>query len=266
MSTPEAAERLSAAFPELADTLVVSIPNGFDDADFAEDATPRDDDAFRIVHTGYLHTELGRRQRRTASLRRVLGGAVQDVDILARSPVYLLEAVERIQREQPELGARLEVHFAGVLSAADLAVVAASPASRVHGFVSHEESRVLVRTADLLFLPMHDLPRGVRATIVPGKTYEYVASGRPILAAVPEGDARELLAAAGTAFLCGPRDVAAMADAIVEADARARAGVSAPPPPPELLQRYEYARLAARLAAVFDELAPRRAEFVAGAR
>lgn len=265
MSTPEAAERLSDAFPELADSLVVSIPNGFDEADFADAVTPRDDDAFRIVHTGYLHTELGRRQHRTAPLRRVLGGAVQDVDILARSPVYLVEAVERIRREQPELGARLEIHFAGVLSQADLAVVAASPTSHVHGFVSHEVSRVLVRTADLLFLPMHDLPPGVRATVVPGKTYEYVASGRPILAAVPEGDARDLLAAAGTAFLCGPRDVAAMANAIVDVDARARAGVSAPPPPPELLQRYEYGRLAARLAAVFDELAPLRARVVAGA-
>ncbi len=34
-----------------------------------------------------------------------------------------------------------------------------------------------MRSADLLFLPMQNLPPGVRATIVPGKTYEYLASG-----------------------------------------------------------------------------------------
>ena len=52
----------------------------------------------------------------------------------------------------------------------------------------------MIRAADLLLLPMHDLPNGNRARLVPCKTYEYLASGRPILAALPEGDARDLLA------------------------------------------------------------------------
>ena len=43
----------------------------------------------------------------------------------------------------------------------------------------------LISSADLLFLPMHELPEGTSARIVPCKTYEYLASGRPVLAAVP---------------------------------------------------------------------------------
>jgi glycosyltransferase involved in cell wall biosynthesis len=259
MSTPEAASRVRAEFPELADKLVVAIPNGFDAAEFAGDPPSRTDDAFRIVHTGYLHTELGYRQHRTAALRRFLGGAVPGVDILSRSPVYLIEAVERVRRDHPQLGAKLEVQFAGVLTPRDLAVARRSPATKILGFVSHDESLALMRAADLLFLPMHDLPNGARATVVPGKTYEYVASGQPILAAVPAGDAQDLLSAAGTAFLCRPKDVEGMAAAIVEAYERSRSGGSLPAPPAELLRQYEYRRLARELATVFDQLsgAPR---------
>jgi glycosyltransferase involved in cell wall biosynthesis len=188
------------------------------------------------------------------------------VDILGRSPVFLIEAVEKIRREQPELGARLELQFAGVLSPRDFAVVRKSEASRILGFVPHDESRALMRAADLLFLPMQDLPDGSRATVVPGKTYEYVASGRPILAAVPEGDARDLLVAAGTASFCGPTDVDGMANVIVQAYERSRSGQLPPPPPPEVLERYEYRLLATRLASVFDQVvgAPDRSALVAG--
>ena len=79
-----------------------------------------------------------------------------------------------------------------------------------------------MRSADLLFLPMHDLPPGRAAGIVPYKTYEYLAAERPILAAVPDGDARDLLRVPH-ATLCRPKDVEAMAAAIADAiDARAR--------------------------------------------
>jgi glycosyltransferase involved in cell wall biosynthesis len=122
-----------------------------------------------------------------------------------------------------------------------------------------------MRAADLLFLPMHDLPEGARATVVPGKTYEYMASGQPILAAVPEGDAHDLLSTAGTAFLCRPKDVDQMAAAIVEAYERSRSGAPLPAPPAELLRRYEYRRLARELASVFDQLSevPRRSALAA---
>jgi hypothetical protein len=90
MSTPEAARRLQDELPELSDRIVRAIPNGYDAGDFSGTPPAREDGAFRIVHTGYLHTELGFRQRRTARLRRVVGGAVDGVDILSRSHVHLI--------------------------------------------------------------------------------------------------------------------------------------------------------------------------------
>ena len=63
---------------------------------------------------------------------------------------------------------------------------------------------------------MHDLPVGTRPAIVPGKTYEYLPTGQPILAAVPDGDARDLLERGGNAFICRRADISEMASVIAK--------------------------------------------------
>jgi glycosyltransferase involved in cell wall biosynthesis len=256
MSTPEAVRRVRRAIPELDDKVVLAIPNGFDAADFERPVEPRSDGVFRIVHTGYLHTELGYQQRRHARLRRALGGTAPGVDFLTRSHFFLLQAVDRLLQDDPSLASTLEVHLAGVASDVDREVAAGSPVVKMPGYLSHDQTLDLLGTADLLFLPMHDLPPGVRAGIVPGKTYEYLASGRPILAAVPDGDARDLLEEAGGTALCRPADVDGLAGAIRKHLERFRAGEAAEAPRSEVIAPYEYRLLAARLAAVFDQLRP----------
>ncbi len=146
------------------------------------------------------------------------------------------------------------MHLAGVLSDADLAEAGRSKVVRTHGYLSHAATVELLRSAGLLFLPMQNLPEGTRATIVPGKTYEYLAARRPILAAVPDGDARDLLAQAPTATLCRPADVDGMAAAILEAVRRSEHGEPVPDVPAELLAPFERPRLTARLAGVFDDV------------
>jgi glycosyltransferase involved in cell wall biosynthesis len=263
MSTPEAARQLVAAFSELGDRPVLAIPNGYDAADFAAvEVGERDPGVFRIVHTGYLHTELGLQQRRQARLRRVFGGATPGVDILTRSHVFLLEAVDELLRRDPRLRGRLEVHLAGVLSETDRRIASGSPVTVLHGYLSHAESIALMRSADLLFLPMQNLPPGRRSATVPGKTYEYLASGRPILAAVPSGDARDILARAGHT-VCDPDDISAMQATIASSMARRDADGSAPGIESEVVQAFERRELTRRLAevirAVVDQDVPAEA-------
>jgi glycosyltransferase involved in cell wall biosynthesis len=253
MNTPEAVVRLLQAFPELGDKIVTSIPNGFDNADFEGAPRAREDRVFRIVHSGYFHTE---RAGEASRIRQLLGGLpVKGVDFLARSHVYLLQALDRLLATEPALANMIELHLIGVSSEADRAVSARSPFVREHGYKSHAETLDFVRSADLLFLPMQDLPPGVRAGLVPGKTYEYLASGRPILAAVPEGDARELLTEAGTALICGPKDVDRMTELIAGAVDRWRRGIQPPTANAEVVARYERRRQTEQLADVIDRVA-----------
>ncbi len=255
MSAPEAVARVQRELPELSGIPIEDLPLGFDDADFEGPPPRRDDETFRIVHTGFMHTRLGLRHRRTHRLRGALGGLYTEVDVLTRSHLYLLDALGRVVERHPDLRERVELHLAGSLTHDDRVVASRSPVPvREHGFLPHDQTIQLIRSADLLFLPMHELPDGRRAGLVPGKTYEYLASGRPILAAIPEGDARDLLLEAAHARLCSPSDVDAMTDAIEAEVERWRAGAAPAAPRADVVARYERGRIAERLATLLEAM------------
>lgn len=257
MNTPEATAALSEELPRLRETPIATITNGFDASDFDGDAPPRTDAMFRIVHTGYLHTDMGLWLRKRA--HRMLGGARAGVDILTRSHAPLLEALEAWCARRPDVRGSFELVLAGSVTDGDRRIVGESPvadAVRFPGYLSHAESVALVRGADLLYLPMHDVARGSRSRIVPGKTYEYMAAGRPILAAVPDGDARDFLERSGTALLCRPGDVDGMVQILETAyDGWAR-GDPVVRPDEQYVARFERRNLTRELGALLAGLLP----------
>jgi hypothetical protein len=262
MAAPEAAERLRGTMPELADRVVCGIEIGFEREDFDVPAAPRDDAVFRIVHTGSLHTDFGLQLRRSRRRRRILGGSVDGLDILTRSHVFLLQAIESLIQTNPSLRGRIELHLAGALTPGDRAITERLEFVRFAGLLPHRETVALMRTADLLFLPMHDLPPGQRAGLIPYKTFEYLAARRPILAAVPDGDVRDMLAPLGDVFLVRPADVGAMTSVLHAQIARGQLarvaeGLDSPP-----LRRLERRQCVARIAAVLDEVLERAGQRV----
>jgi len=254
MNAPEARRRVLDAFGGLDPERVVAIPNAFDPGDFQAPVAPRQDGCFRILHAGSLHTEHGLAQRSASPVQRLLGGTVPGVDFLTRSHVYLLEALATLLARRPELAPLVAVELAGVFTDADRAVAARYPFVRLSDFVPHAGTLELMRTADLLFLPMHDLPPGRRAGLIPHKTYEYLAAGRPILAAVPDGDARELLVESGAALVCRPDDIEAMTRHLEAEIDRWRSGGAARRPRPEVVERCGCGRLVTDLAALYETL------------
>jgi glycosyltransferase involved in cell wall biosynthesis len=247
----EGARRIQARMSEFANRPVVSIPNGFDRSDFDDLPPPhRNDGVFRIVHTGSMYTDIGRRQR--WRLRRLFVGSTPGVDILPHSHLYLLEAIGRLVDRDPSLRSRIELLLVGVVAPKDREAADRSSFVRATGYVPHREAIALTCSADLLFLPMYNLAPGMRAATVPGKTYEYLAAQRPILAAVPAGDLRDILVHAGNAHICGPDDIEAMADAIsAELD-----GTSSLPArvPDGVLQRFERRSLTSDFAALLSQV------------
>ena len=254
MCAPEAAERVRRDLPGRAERIVTSVPIGFDRGAFGGPARRGGDGSFRIVHTGSLQTQLGNDHRRSRNLRRVLGGTSVDVDILTRSHVFLLEAVDRLLAARPELRDRVEVHFAGGLTDGDREVIGGRSYVRDAGLLAHPETVALMRSADLLFLPMHNMPPGERAGLIPYKTFEYLAARRPVLAAVPDGDVRDLLEPLADATVCRPDDVAGMAAAIgawVDRGPVDEVAHDFDAPP---LAELERSRCVARIAAVLDRV------------
>jgi len=171
----------------------------------------------------------------------------------------LLEAVERVVRADPAAARDLRVELAGPF---DRDWEARARARGLDGIVRfagarpHEESRALQRAADALLLWK---PRGAGyGTMVPGKLYEYLDSGRPILALLPQGDeAAEWVARAG-GWVGPPGDAALLAAELAARLARWRREGRAPGARVAGLESRTRAALAAELARALDALVERR--------
>jgi hypothetical protein len=254
MAAPEAAARVRRSMPELAGRTVTGIPIGFEPDDFDVAVEPRDPGVLRIVHTGSMHTDFGLRLRRTRRARRVLGGMADGLDVLPRSHVFLIQAIERLLAGDPSLAGRIELHLAGSMTAEDLAAADGRPFVHVAGRLPHRETVALMRSADLLFLPMHDLPAGTRAGLIPYKTFEYLGAERPILAALPDGDTRDLLAPLDHVTIVRPTDIDGMAAALRSAIAAGPGVEVARRIGSPALRPYERSTCVARIADVLEQV------------
>ena len=128
---------------------------------------------------------------------------------------------------------------------------------RFTGPLAHAETRACQRAADALLLWK---PRGAGyRTMVPGKLYEYLDTGRPIVALLPEGDEAAGLVLRAGGWTGRPGDAATLAAELAARLAHWRAHGRAPDARPDWLATHTRAALAARLAGALDGLVGGRA-------
>jgi glycosyltransferase involved in cell wall biosynthesis len=223
----EGIERSAASRPGR----VVHLPNGYE-PDTAGPPPPRDPDHFTLVFTGML-------------------SLMPDVEVL-------FEALHQVLARRPEARRRIRVRLAGPFDTdyEDRAVaLGLKGIVEFTGPIAHERARALQRTADLLLLWK---PRGFH-TMVPGKTYEYLDAGRPLLALLEAGDEAEQLVrrAGGICLPSGDREglAAELERRYLAWKEGAGTGSQALPGRPDWLEEHTRSRLSARLAVLLDGLA-----------
>lgn len=264
MNTPEAAAAVEEEFgrgrpsnepgPRVT-ARVISITNGYDAEDFGK-GTPQAvaPDALRIVHTGMFHSELAQVWDRVFEGRGVLNKIKyprRPINLWTRTPRYLLEAMERVIASGRIPRDKLELVLVGEVSAEDERLIKASPVAanvQLLGYRNHGESVNWVESADVLFLPLHTPIDGGPALVVPGKTYEYLGSGRPILAMGPPGDMRKFVNDTQSGVAIGGDDVSAAAEALVRFYEAKRSGAALMKQDRGAVEQYERRALTARLA------------------
>jgi glycosyltransferase involved in cell wall biosynthesis len=201
------------------------ITNGFDPEDESRGADGLlDGSRHSLVHTG-----------RMAAARS--------------SPRALLEALRHLRGENPELAARLEVVFAGPLSAEERELLAAADLdglARTVGSLPRPEALGLQRQADSLLIVTEGARRSSVAT---GKLFEYLAAGRPVLVLGEETEAARIVEATGAGFCASASEPASIAAAL-------RRLLTDPPPGAgsEIGARYAYPVLARRLADLIERV------------
>ena len=217
LNTAEAASQCLDEFgPHLAPK-ILSVENGFEAEHFLNSRI-RATQKIRIMHTGTFHCESlyppnGIRARFSA-LRHASRG---NIDRTGRTPHHLFRAALKIRNTHPELASRLHFDFIGDVDS-DLRRCVSDGGfesqTTLHGYIDHGRMTELLAQASALFLPGGKLADGVRDPITPGKTYEYLASGRPVLAALHPGSGLDLVSSCPGVFCCDPCDGGSIADAI----------------------------------------------------
>ncbi len=138
------------------------------------------------------------------------------LDVRTSSPAFIAGAVRLLLAGHPDWAGRVTVSVWGnpypqaVVDRA-LAAARAGDLVSVHEPLPHAQVAAKMGAADLLFLTLPGRPDGSPGGRISAKTYEYLMTDRPILAAVPPGENREFLTGREGVWLVDPADETAMA-------------------------------------------------------
>ncbi|WP_231493358.1 glycosyltransferase family 4 protein [Alicyclobacillus macrosporangiidus] len=169
------------------------IRNGVDPSDFPSESPYPKSDRFTLLYAGILYP--------------------------ARSPAVFFQALSRLLRYGYVRRDEIRVQFAGVfdypgyednrrlVEQLDLQEVV-----EVLGYLPRKEVLARMMSADALLL-FGDRPSSAR-DYVPGKVYEYLYAGRPILALLPDCEAADIIRSANGGIVVDPYKPEAVAEAL----------------------------------------------------
>ncbi|MCK4590453.1 MAG: glycosyltransferase family 4 protein [Candidatus Latescibacteria bacterium] len=220
-------ENLRKAHPRAAASKFTVIPHGFDPDDFKNKGKPSSTGKFTVTYSGSFYATV--------------------------TPKHFLSAVREILDEEPGLANEIKLLFLGMFREENKRLVNKlnlQDVVDIRGYLPHSESVVQLLNSDLLWLTL-DESEGAEA-VTPSKLFEYIASGRPILACVPEGAAAQIVRSTGNGIVVPPDDIQGIKKAILGYYNRYRAG-KLKRTTPKIIQKYDRQRLTGELVRVFDK-------------
>lgn len=225
--TEAAVRAVRSRYPEIDPERFVCVPNGYDRAPQPASAPEIDETSDHTVTLTYTGTIYG-----------------------TTDPTQLVEAVLSL----PEaMRSRLRLRFIGHIETPAYRATLERLGGQVEllGFIPQAEALRALETTDYVLLITHD-PINVAA-----KLYDYISSGKPILAAVhPEGDVRRILEQTQTGWWADGSDSHAIAALLQEAIERAPLLATSFHPATETIAQYHRRPLTARYAALLRSLLP----------
>ncbi|HSZ06388.1 MAG TPA: glycosyltransferase [Solirubrobacteraceae bacterium] len=143
------------------------------------------------------------------------------LDQRTSSPAIVGRAIIDALAEHPDWVGRVNLRIHGNPYPADVVARAVAGAGvdgvvTVLGPVAHERIAAILCSADLLFITLPARIDGSRGGRISAKTYEYLMTDRPILAAVPQGENWSYLADKPGVWLVEPNDRQGMREVIAE--------------------------------------------------
>jgi len=218
-------------YPSLSTDHFITLPNGFDPADFENiKPIPKDNTRFTLVYTGSLYGKRQSARPFLTALRQVL-----ERKIIPRSSITV-RFVGNVNKEAEKL--TLEWNLSDIIE--------------FTGYLPHADMLAHQLGADALLLIIGAGPGS--DAVFTGKIFEYLAAGKPILALIPPGVAADLLTEAQIGKIVSPDDPNAIANALTNLFSAWQKGELNESPRPEVVARYNRHQQAKKLANLLDEV------------
>lgn len=148
-------------FEKMTGASVTTITNGFDHEDYNKITGTQKPDKFRIVYTGMFLPD--------------------------QNPAELWEVLSELVQENKKFAELFEILFVGKTDSTILDSIRANDLMEflsIEDYIPHEELSAKQQIAAVLLLSINRIPNA--SYILTGKVFEYLSSGRPILAICPE--------------------------------------------------------------------------------
>lgn len=202
------------------------IMNGFDAADFENKSNAAQNQQFTILHCG--------------SLSKV------------SQPEPFLAALTRLYEVHPHLSEKFQVQFVGTDIFGQLNPLLekyklTDKITRIN-YVPHHEAIQYMQSAHLLLLLVI---KQTKEEIITGKIFEYLATGRPVLAIIPEGELAQIIRQANAGQVVSFNNTSQIEDTILTCY-RLFQKNRLPVTPDDYIQQFERKNLTRKLAAIMN--------------
>lgn len=252
---------LQEAHPSIDRAKFHVVANGWDDPDAARLArAPARPGVFVIGHAGRFYYSPEKRASVMEPWWRKrpqqwLQYTPRREDWLYRSPHFFFRALRTLLDRRPDLRPRVRVRLAGDVEpwlTAQIDHFGLQDVVECLGRLPHDACLAFEAECDALLITSVKVPEG-RDYCIAGKTFEYLAAGRPIVGIVTDGAQRDFLRASGGAVIADADDAEGAARAIE----RLIEGVPAPPRNEAVIAAHHRRETARRMAAIVQQVAHR---------
>ncbi len=218
----------ASKYPDVDASKVHYLPNGFDSADFPS-VEVVDHNTFTITYTGSMYGK--------------------------RNPEQFLEAVASLVHRGDLPRDAFTLQFIGRFGAEVRAMFEHPILQRnitVREYLPHSESVRHLFQSDALLMIVDDFIGNDE--IVPGKVFEYIGSGKPIITIAPEGAVAEVIRETGSGLVASARDVDRIADIVLNFYNAWKEKRPAIQQDRDAIKRYERKEITRQLASLLDEV------------
>ncbi|MBT3450023.1 MAG: glycosyltransferase [Bacteroidetes Order II. Incertae sedis bacterium] len=205
------------------------VPQGFDPEDFANVSTQTSEsDQLVFLYTGMFYD--------------------------AQQPDAFLKGIRILLDRRPELTSIVRCKFAGIFPERGKEIIQQlklEPVVDLLGYLSHTDT--VQQLVDCSVAWMTIGRQQGEEMISTGKLFDYMGSLKPILALVPDGEAKNALSSYGAAFTCPPDEAEHIADELESIVGLWQAG-TLPKGSRENIQIYDRRKQARILSNIFDKI------------